>query len=304
MTWRSWLVLVLLALAGYLVSGLTQVRPGEVGVVRRLGQVVDVVAPGLHLGLPWGFGRVDRVAIDEQRQLNVGYVDRDDPLPDRLPVGQVLTADDQLLNLRITLFFRVDAAAVVEFVLNQERIEELMTRLAEETLVVALGGERASRVLLGQAQGLESQLQARLAARIRSLGLALRIDSVNIVEAQPPTELIEVYRQVNRARTQREILEREALGRKSSEISAGRQDASRIVADARPAGAEKRGGARAGATRSPPLPASLPADPAARQAALLNLYLTEMQAILPRMQMRTLSDQGVDQTIILPGAPR
>ncbi|HMP60811.1 MAG TPA: SPFH domain-containing protein, partial [Gemmatales bacterium] len=110
MTWRSWLVLVLLALAGYLVSGLTQVRPGEVGVVRRLGQVVDVVAPGLHLGLPWGFGRVDRVAIDEQRQLNVGYVDRDDPLPDRLPVGQVLTADDQLLNLRITLFFRVDAA--------------------------------------------------------------------------------------------------------------------------------------------------------------------------------------------------
>jgi membrane protease subunit HflK len=304
MTRRTvWLVMGALAL--YLATGLTQVRPGEVGVVRRLGRVLeDLARPGLHWSLPWGLGRIDRLAIDEQRQVTVGFLGEEEPLQDRLPLGQVLTADDQLLNLRVTLYFRVEEAGARDYVVNQERIEQALARLAEETLVVTLGSQRASQVLLGQARGLEADLQAALAARVKSLKLGLRIESVNVVHAQPPADLVEVYRQVNRARTQREILEREAQSRKQTEISAARQDASRIVAEAKTSAEEKRARAKAEAERFAALLASLPTEPAARQAALLNLYLTEMQAILPRMQVRTLSDQGVDQTIILPGSGR
>ena len=57
--------LVVLALA-YAATGLYQVLPGEAAVVRRFGRVLpERPEPGLHLGLPWGMDRVDRVAVDQ-----------------------------------------------------------------------------------------------------------------------------------------------------------------------------------------------------------------------------------------------
>lgn len=300
----TWLLLVGV-LALYLMTGLTQVRPGEVGVVRRLGRVAEELArPGLHWGWPWGLGRVDRLAVDEQRHLLIGFVGEDDPVAGKLPVGQVLTADDQLLNLRVSVYYRVEESGARDFVANQDRLETILTRLAEECLVAALGNQRAGPVLLGQAHDMEASLQVMLAKRVRELNLGLRIDSVNVVYAQPPADLVEVYRQVNRARTQREIMEREAQSRRSTEISAAKQDASRILAEAQAAAQEKLARSRAEAERFLALKASLPTDPAARQAALLSYYLAEMQAILSRMQVRTITDQGIDQTIILPGSGR
>jgi membrane protease subunit HflK len=258
----------------------------------------------LYWGWPLGLGRVDRLAVDEQRHLLIGFAGEEDPVADKLPVGQVLTADDQLLNLRVSVYYRVEETGAREFVVNQERVATILTRLAEESLVAALGSQRAGPVLLGQAHGLEASLQRLLAQRVRELNLGLRIESANVVYAQPPADLVEVYRQVNRARTQREIMEREAQSRRSTEISAARQDASRILAEAQAAAQEKLARSKAEAERFLALKASLPTDPVARQAALLSYYLTEMQVILSRMQVRTISDQGIDQTIILPGSGR
>ena len=62
------------ALLGYAATGLYQVLPGEAAVVRRFGRVLpERPEPGLHLGLPWGMDRVDRVAVDQLRRVVVGY---------------------------------------------------------------------------------------------------------------------------------------------------------------------------------------------------------------------------------------
>lgn len=298
-------ILLLAAFILYLMTGLSQVRPGEVGVVRRLGRVVEELArPGLYWGWPWGLGRVDRLAVDEQRHLLIGFAGEEDPVADKLPLGQVLTADDQLLNIRLSVYFRVEEAGARNFVVNQQRVQTILTRLAEEGLVATLGSQQAGPVLLGKAHGLEASLQKLLTRRVRELNLGLQIDSVNVVYAQPPADLVEVYRQVNRARTQREIMEREAQSRRSTEISSARQDASRILAEAHASAQEKLARSKAEAERFLALKASLPTDPMARHSALLSYYLTEMQAILSRMQVRTITDQGIDQTIILPGSGR
>ncbi len=69
-----------LASLGYLASGLAVIQQDEVGVVRRFGAVLpDPWPPGLHWGLPWGFGRVDRVARDRARAVTVGARGRRPP---------------------------------------------------------------------------------------------------------------------------------------------------------------------------------------------------------------------------------
>ena len=57
-----------LVVALYLATGVAVVQQDEVGVVRRFGAVTaEPWAPGLHWGLPWGLGRIDRVSIDQAR---------------------------------------------------------------------------------------------------------------------------------------------------------------------------------------------------------------------------------------------
>ncbi|HVS36834.1 MAG TPA: hypothetical protein VMS17_14835, partial [Gemmataceae bacterium] len=66
--------LLLVTLLGYAASGFYQVLPGEAAVVRRFGRVLPGRPElGLHLGLPWGMDRVDRVAVDQLRRVVVGW---------------------------------------------------------------------------------------------------------------------------------------------------------------------------------------------------------------------------------------
>jgi membrane protease subunit HflK len=306
---RRWLWLMLLIVGfSYLATGIYQVKPGELAVVRRFGRVLEQPRlPGLNVGLPWGLDRVDRIAVDSQRQLEVGF-QPDLPLPeDRVPAGQLLTGDNNLIDVRISVYYRVDRetqGAVADYVLNAERVSEVLPRAAEAALSRALASERVDAVLLGQAAGLESRIQQLLSAEIRQYRLGIVIESVNLTYVQPPAELAEAFRQVNRARTQKEIAEREALGASQIEISSAQQQARRIVSEAQAASRDRVRKAEAEAAAFLALLERYhPHDPSA-EGLLLNLYLKELQSIFSRVQVRTISDSDTDHTVVLPGGSR
>ena len=76
------------ALLASLLTGLTQVQPGEIAVVRRFGRVLDYTpGPGLYVGLPWGMERVDRVKVDEVRRVPAGFSGREASDSDITPPG-------------------------------------------------------------------------------------------------------------------------------------------------------------------------------------------------------------------------
>ena len=116
-------VFVLLGLAaflvlGYAATGLYQVLPGEVAVVRRFGRVLpERPEPGLHLGLPWGVDRVDRVAVDQLRRVVVGYQEGGDAA---MPAGQLLTGDNNLVNVQATIYYKVRPEEAASYVVQAD----------------------------------------------------------------------------------------------------------------------------------------------------------------------------------------
>lgn len=302
-----WLMPLVLGLA-YLATGIYQVRPGELAVVRRFGRVLEEPRlPGLNLGLPWGLDRVDRIAVDSQRQIEVGFVALEHPPEGVVPVGQVLTGDNHLVDVRISIYYRVDRespGAVAAYVLNAERIPDVLLRAAEAALTQTLASERVDAVLLGQAHGLESRIQQALSSELQRYRLGVVVESVNLTYVQPPQELAEAFRQVNRARTQKEITEREALGASQIEISAAHQDSRRMLSEAQAAARDRVRRAEAEAVAFRALVQLYHPDDPSAEALLLTLYLKELQTILSRVQVRTLSDADADMTVILPGGSR
>src|SRR4051812_49687745 len=99
--------LLLLALVAYLLTGVAQVGPEERVVVRRFGKVVARPGPGLWVGLPWGIDRIDRVPVRTVRQLQVGYNPDASLDPTVTPVGQLLTGDQNLVNVQVVLDYAI-----------------------------------------------------------------------------------------------------------------------------------------------------------------------------------------------------
>lgn len=297
---RSALLLLLVLLLAYLSTGLYEVRPGEVGVVRRFGRVLDSPwSPGLNLGLPWGLDRVDRVAVDEQRQLSVGFVEAEELGRPGLPQGQFLTGDNHLIDVRATVAYRVDRTHVTAFVVNEDRRESLFRHAAEESLAEALAADRMDPLLLGRARELELRMQALLIKRLEGYRLGLQIDSVNLTYAQPPQELAEVFREVNAMRNYRDRARTQAEKDREIAVSTTRTEARQIGAASQASARDRTTRARADADAFLAL---------LRQAdspqALLTIYLREMGDVLKRMQIRVVSDKQVDQTIVIPGMER
>src|SRR4051794_33093007 len=107
-----------LLLLGWLLTGVTQVRPGERAVVRRFGRVLpDKPGPGLYVGLPWGIDRIDRVAVELLRSVTVGFQPGEESDASGVtPPGQLLTGDHNLINLQVVIDYAVVEDEVADFV--------------------------------------------------------------------------------------------------------------------------------------------------------------------------------------------
>jgi membrane protease subunit HflK len=199
MTMR-WLVALVLVGVAYGLTGLTQVRPGERGVVRRFGRVLpDHLEPGITLGLPWGMDRVDRVAVDKVQSVVVGYQE-DDGSP-AMPAGQLLTGNHNLVNVRVVVYYKVRADAVVDYVVQAERVDGLIARAAETVMGEWVAGRDVDDVLVNGKNRLPAVLMREAPARLDEYGLGVQLLDARVTLIAPPDEVKPAFDRVSSAQT-------------------------------------------------------------------------------------------------------
>lgn len=193
----------LLLVAGmglYLLTGLVQVRPGEVAVVRRFGRVLpQKPQPGLWVGLPWGMDRVDRVAVDRLQSVVVGFRQDDGSLA--MPAGQLLSGDHNLVNVQAALYYKVRPDEVEDFVVQGDRVEAVLERAAEAVLAEWVAGRTVDDVLLNGKTELRTALATRVPELIADHGLGLQVLDARVAFIQPPDEVKDAFDDVAREQT-------------------------------------------------------------------------------------------------------
>jgi len=187
---RRWLLIIcVIVLAGYLLTGVAQVQPGERAVVRRFGRVVRQQGPGLVIDLPWGMSQVDRVPVNFVRQVKVGF-DPDIEEEVSMPEGQLLTGDQNLVNVQAAIDYRVgDGDAVVQYVLNRDRIEAVISRITEAAMSEWVAAHTVDETLLTGKVALRAWLAPKVQERIDPYGLGVEIQSANITHLAPPRDV-------------------------------------------------------------------------------------------------------------------
>ncbi len=201
MTRHCYLLLLALSvvLLCYAATGLYQVLPGESAVVRRFGRVLaERPKPGLHLGLPWGVDRVDRVAVDHLRRVVVGYQEGGDAV---MPAGQLLTGDHNLVNVQAAIYYKIRPDQVADFVVQTDRVDGLTARAAETVLAEWVASRTVDEALLNGKIGLRAALIEQVQERINNYELGIEILDAPVALISPPDEVKPAFDEVAREQT-------------------------------------------------------------------------------------------------------
>ena len=194
--------ILILAFVAYLLTGLAEVRPEERAVVRRFGRVVARPGPGLWVGLPWGIDRVDRVPVRTVRQIKAGFVPETAFDAPGTPVGQVLTGDQNLVNIQLVLDYAIGEtdADLDDFVMHQDQVDVMLAREAEAAAAEWAGGRTVDEVLLTGNAAVPAWIMERLQPRIDGLKLGVCVQRASAVLA-PPDEVRAAFEKVSQAQT-------------------------------------------------------------------------------------------------------
>jgi membrane protease subunit HflK len=305
-------VILLLAVAAYAAMGLSQVQPGERGLVRRFGKFVERVGPGLRIGWPPPIERVDRVALDRVRRLTVGYQpDRDEEI--EAPAGQLLTGDHNLINVQVLIDYTLTEDALERYVLQADRVELFLTRAAESVLMEYAAANSVDEVLLRGKLEMPRLLQTILQARMEEYGLGISVLGSSVSYLYPPSEVKLAFDEVNRAQTAIRTREHEATQEADNRRKRAESERNRIESFARAYAVEQNLLARADAARFTQRLAQYLLLSKDNPAFLAGLWWDEMGGILTRLKQtgridlldHRLGPDGLDITIAppLPGKP-
>lgn len=267
-----------MALLGWLLSGLTQIPLHQRGIYERFGRPLAVLAPGLHVGLPWPFGRVRAVEYGavhelrlsdepEQPQHNIFPDSAEGPAPQsswRLWDNSHLTdqsqviaskASDsqsfQIVNMDIRLIWRVglhnDDALNSQY--QAEDLPVLLRSIARQVLVTEFANKQLDELLNEQRASLAVMLNQQIQQRLSALHTGVELLSTRIEAIHPPAGAADAYHGVQAAQISASALVVREKGYAATSSSTAQQQAETAINDSQAFAAENLSRARAAAVQ-------------------------------------------------------
>ncbi len=296
-----------LALAGYFATGIYVVAPGELGVVRRFGAVIEPrAASGLHYRLPWPIDRVDVVNVSEVRREVVGVVEPEEGHEHPEPPSklQVLSGDTNVIDVEIVVQYQVrDPDA---YLINVQYAPYRLVRDAvRQAVTMLISQQPVDAILTTERQALQDGIRAETQKRLDAYNSGLVVVGINLQKAFPPDEVAAAFIDVNSAKEDKNRAVNEATGYANSIIPEARGQAQKILSDAKSYSSNVLGQANGAAQAFESVLAEYQTNSKiyGEDVTRYRLYLEILEKILPRVQIYTVVTENGTVNLRLFGNP-
>ncbi len=289
--------LVLVAFWG--ASGFYRVQPDELGVVMRFGAFDRRATPGLNWHWPWPIESVTTPRVTRINRVDIGFIGspeagvvsgRVQPARDVLAESLMLTGDENIIDIDVAVFWRIRDAG--EFLFITRNPESTVKSAAESVMREVIGRTPIQPALTEARAQIEQEVRRGTQAIMDQYHAGIEIVQVQLQKVDPPTQVIDAFRDVQRANADRERARNEAESFRNDIIPRARGEAERIVQEAQGVRESQIARARGEAAR---FTSVLTAYQAAQDVTVRRLYLETMEDILRRNPMVIVDDrlQGV-----------
>lgn len=296
---KGMLLLGLVVVAVWAASGFYRVQPDEQGVVMRFGAFDRTAPPGLNYHIPWPIETVTTPRVTRINRVDIGFVGspeagivtgRVPPARDVLAESLMLTGDENIIDIDVAVFWRIRDAG--EFLFNTRNPESTVKSAAESVMREVIGRTPIQPALTEARAQIEQEVLRGTQAIMDQYRAGIEITQVQLQKVDPPAQVVDAFRDVQRANADRERLRNEAESFRNDIIPRARGEAERLVQEAQGARESQIARARGEAAR---FSSVLTAYQAAPDVTTRRLYLETMEEILRRNPMMIVDDrlQGV-----------
>jgi len=207
------LIVVLLIVCAWLLSGLYRVQPGERGVELLFGKFVNTSDAGLNYWAPWPLGSIQRPNVEKTNQINIGFrglgsVGRTGSIRDIPEESLMLTGDQNIIDIDFVVQWRIKSAP--NFLFNIRDPQTTIKLAAESSIREIVGQTPLEEVLATKRTEVEARTRDVLQRIMDDYKAGVFIADVKMQQVDPPQKVIDAFNDVQRARQDKERQQNEA----------------------------------------------------------------------------------------------
>ncbi|WP_448375484.1 FtsH protease activity modulator HflK [Fervidobacterium sp.] len=215
----------------YLSTGIYQVNPSQVALIKTFGKYTQTTGPGIHFHAPIPFQSHVIVDVQTVRKQEIGfrtvrageYVSKEDET-------LMLTADGNIVSVEAVVQFRVSDP--IKFVFNVENPEALVKFTTESALRERIAKRTVDEILTAERDKVAYEVREIVQNILNQYDLGINVLNVLLQEVVPPAPVISAFDDVNNAKQDKERYINEALKYANDLIPKVEGEAKKIVLDA------------------------------------------------------------------------
>ena len=214
--------LVLIAL--WLFASLYTVRPEERSVELFLGDYSQTGDPGLNFA-PWPVVTAEVLPVTTERTVDIGVARNN-----RGDEGLMLTGDENVVDIDFQVVWNI--ADPAQYLFNLAEPESTIRAVSESAMREIVAQSQLAPILNRDRGIIAERLRELIQQTLDSYNAGIAVLRVNFDRADPPTEVIAAFREVQEAEQQRERLQSEADAYANRVLAGARGEAAQVLEEA------------------------------------------------------------------------
>jgi len=225
-------ILVILIIIGiYFATGIYQVEPSEVGLVKRFGKFVRTDEPGINYHLPAPFESVTIVDVLTLRKIEIGFrttapgryseVDKE---------SLMMTGDNNFADVESAIQYRVKEPELYAF--NVKEPDTIVKYVAEAMIRERVAQRTVNEVLTSDRDAIAIESKQAIQEALDKYQIGIKIENVRLQEVNPPDQVLAAFDDVNSSLQDKEKTINEALSYYNDIVPRAQGQASQTVQEA------------------------------------------------------------------------
>lgn len=225
----------------WLSTGFYVVDEGEQALVLRFGKYERTAETGLNYHLPSPIERLIKEKVETLRKEEIGFrshssgiknFNSDDSSQNVNNVMQeslMLTGDENIIDINFIVQWKI--TDLKDYVFNIYNSRETVRSIAESAMREIIGTTTIDNAIAEGRSSIEHEAKILSQRILDSYGSGVQITTLKLLRADPPAEVIDAFRDVQTARTDKEREINRALAFHNEVIPKARGEAAQIISE-------------------------------------------------------------------------
>ena len=224
---KNFVSAILILIILWLLSGFYKVNANEQGVVLRFGEWVRTTLPGLHYHLPYPIERAKTPKVTKVNKTEIGFRELNNTQRMLLEESLMLTGDENIVDINFSVFWVINDAGKYLFKLRNP--DASVKSISESVMREVIGNTPIADALAERRQEIEILSLEKIQNVLDKYESGIEVTQLQLQKVDPPDQVIDSFRDVQRARADKEKVINEGIAYKNDIIPRARGEAEQII---------------------------------------------------------------------------